>query len=127
MKKTLVYFFIITYLFSFCEVRQLLKLPNLVEHYISHKLKDTDTTLFSFIKMHYLDETVVDSDYNQDMKLPFKTHDVSVTHFNIVFPPKKLEFNFEFQPLSIENQQHFSYTEKFYPSVFHKIWQPPKI
>ena len=77
--------------------------------------------------MHYIDEQVKDSDYNQDMNLPFKTHDVSMASINLVFPPKKIEFNFEHKPLKIEEQHNFTYTESFYPSVFQKIWQPPKI
>lgn len=127
VRKFFTYFFIIAYLFSFPEMRQVIKLPNLVEHYISHKLRDENTTLFSFIKMHYLDEQIKDSDYSQDMKLPFKTHDISVVAFNLVYPPKKIEFNFEHKPLDIDEQHQFTYTESFYPSVFQKIWQPPKI
>ena len=72
MKKSLVYVLLFVYLFSFPEMRQLLKVPNLVEHYISHKIKDRNTTLYSFIKMHYLDEQKQDADYKQDMQLPFK-------------------------------------------------------
>ena len=102
-------------------------MPNLIEHYISHKIIDNGTSVFSFVKMHYLDEHGVDGDYHQDMKLPFKTHDVSVNVFSFVFPPKKIEFNFEYKPLGIDEQQSFAYSENFFPSVFQKIWQPPKI
>ncbi len=108
-------------------MRQVVKLPNLIEHYISHKLRDNNTSIYSFIKMHYIDEQVKDSDYSQDMTLPFKHHDISVMAINMVFPPKKIEFNFEHKPLKIEEQNNFTYTEGFYPSVFQKIWQPPKI
>ena len=76
-----------------------MKMPNLIEHYISHKIIDNGTTVFSFIKMHYLDEHGVDGDYHQDMKLPFKTHDVSVNVFSFVFPPKKI-----FPSLSISKE-----------------------
>ena len=127
MKKYITYFLICTYLFSFSEVRQILKMPNLIEHYISHKIIDNGTSVFSFVKMHYLDEHGVDGDYHQDMKLPFKTHDVSVNVFSFVFPPKKIEFNFEYKPLDIDEQQSFAYSGNFFPSVFQKIWQPPKI
>lgn len=127
VKKFLTYFLLTLYLLSFTEAKQVLKLPNLVEHYISHTLKDKNTTLFSFIKMHYLDAPVKDADYNQDMKLPFKTHDFSVFSFTFTTPPKKIEFNFEHKCSNIEEQHNFAYSESFYPSVFQKIWQPPKI
>ncbi|UBB90772.1 hypothetical protein J4771_05345 [Candidatus Kaistella beijingensis] len=127
MKKLLTYFLLSLYLLSFTEARQVLKLPNLIEHYISHELRDKNTTLYSFIKMHYLDAPVKDSDYNQDMSLPFKTHDLSPISINLVVPPKKIEFNFEQKKLFVEKKQNFAYSETFYPSVFQKIWQPPKI
>ncbi len=77
--------------------------------------------------MHYLDAPVKDSDYNQDMSLPFKTHDISPIAINLVVPPKKIEFNFEPKKLFVEKKQNFAYSETLYPSVFQKIWQPPKI
>lgn len=77
--------------------------------------------------MHYLDEQVHDGDYNQDMKLPFKVHDFSSIFIFTNTPPKKLEFNFEVKKLFIEKKQNFAYFEAFYPSIYQKIWQPPKI
>ena len=127
MKKILSYCLIIIYLFSFSEVREVVKLPNLVEHYISHMLREPDTTLFSFIKMHYLDEQIHDSDYSQDMKLPFKVHDFSAISIFTGTPPKKIEFNFEIKKLFLEKKQNFAYSETFYPSIYQSIWQPPKI
>lgn len=127
MKKYIIYFLICTYLFSSSEVRQMLKLPNLIEHYISHKIVDSGTSLYSFLKMHYVDEQFRDKDYQQDMKLPFKTHDFSVNVFSFIFPPKNLEFNFEHIALDIDQKQNFVYSEHFFPSVFQKIWLPPKI
>lgn len=127
MKKYIIYFLICTYLFSSSEVRQMLKLPNLIEHYISHKIVDSGTSLYSFLKMHYVDEQLRDKDYQQDMKLPFKTHDFSVNVFSFIFPPKNPEFNFEHNAFDIDEKQNFVYSERFFPSVFQKIWQPPKI
>ena len=127
MKKWLTYFLLSIYLLSFTEAKQVLKLPNLVEHYISHEIRNKNISLFKFIKIHYLDEQVMDSDYKQDMSLPFKTHDFSTISINLVIPPKKIEFSFEPKKLFVEKNQNFTYSETFYPSVFQKIWQPPKI
>ena len=127
MKKFFSCFLLIVYLFSFTEVRQVLKLPNLIEHYVSHELRDKNTTLYSFIKMHYLDEQQKDSDYSQDMKLPFKTHDFSFSAITMAVPPKRVEIAFIVKKIFIEKKQHFAYSENFYPSIFQKIWQPPKI
>ena len=118
---------IFTYLTSFSEVRQLAKMSRLIEHYISHKIASHDMSLFAFFKMHYIDEQIVDSDYNQDMKLPFKTHDFSSISIALNIPPEKTTFNIQHQSIYVDVSSNFSYSEKFYPSVFQKIWEPPKI
>ena len=127
MKKWFVYFTICIYLTSFSEVRQLAKMPNLIEHFISHKISDSGMSIFAFFKMHYIDEQVKDSDYKQDMKLPFKTHDFSNSIVNLSIPPERTTFNILNQSIYVDYSSNFSYSEKFYPSVFSKIWEPPKI
>lgn len=127
MRRFFTYFLIVTYLFSFAEIREMSKLPVVFEHYLSHKMRDSSTTFFSFLKMHYLEDHGVDDDYAQDLRLPFKSHDFYGSAPTIVFPPKRIEFNFEHQSIPIEEQHNFAYSENFYPSVLQKIWQPPKI
>lgn len=95
MRKILIYSLIFTYLLSFYEVRQMFKAPLLVEHYIVHKANDPNTTLYSFFKMHYLDKTVIDEDYQKDMNLPFKKHN-TLQYYSIQIPPEKLEFQLEY-------------------------------
>ncbi|AZI31997.1 hypothetical protein [Kaistella carnis] len=127
MKKWFIYFLLCTYLTSFSEVRQLVKMPRLVEHFISHKMANHDMSIYAFIKMHYIDEHIVDSDYKQDMKLPFKTHDFSHSIVNLNIPPESPSLNILQQSIYVDRSTHFSYSEKYYPSVFSKIWEPPKI
>lgn len=118
---------VFTYLTSFCEVRQVAKLPKLVQHYISHKIADHDISVYAFFKMHYLDEQKKDKDYSEDMKLPFKTHDFSSTLITLNIPPEKENLIFTHHLIYVDYSTNFSYSEKFYPSVFQKIWEPPKI
>ncbi|PWS28840.1 hypothetical protein DHW03_03125 [Pedobacter yonginense] len=61
------------YLFSSTEISQILKLPTLIGHYLVHKEKQRDLSLWAFLGIHYFSGEVHDSDYEQDMKLPFKT------------------------------------------------------
>jgi hypothetical protein len=109
-------------------VRQVLKLPDLVEHYVYYKLVKKDGNVLDFFKMHYLEDHGIDSDHEQDMKLPFKTH-----HFSVVsllpthFPPKKMELSLANKNFFEDKRQNFAYSINYYPSVFLKIWQPPKI
>lgn len=128
VKKCIVYLLFFIYLMSFSEVRQMAKLPLLIEHYVSHETRDHSITFLSFLKIHYIDAQVHDDDYEQDMQLPFKKHDFSIVSINLVTPPKTIEFSFEQKvPNFKEEVGNFDYSESFYPSIFQKIWQPPKI
>lgn len=127
MKKYLVYVLLFVYLFSFPEMRQLLKVPNLVEHYISHKIKDRNTTVYSFIKMHYLDEQKQDADYKQDMQLPFKSHEICALSVPVAALPAVFTFTFDSKSEPVSVVRTFIYSEKYYPTVFGKVWQPPKL
>lgn len=73
MKKAIAIFFLLTYLFGSTDASQLIRLPLLVNHYIRHKHEDHSLTILSFLKMHYVGQQPLDSDYQQDMQLPFKT------------------------------------------------------
>lgn len=128
MKRLIPYLFIILYLTSFSEVRQVLKLPLLIEHYISHKQQNEEMTLAAFFKMHYWGNQVKDADYDQDMQLPFKQIDLISMALGIAFPQKELQLYFTKEPTDYREQSHnFAYVEPYYPSVFDAIWQPPKI
>ena len=125
VKKYLVYFLLVTYLFSFTEMKQALKLPNLIEHYINHKVKDPKTTLFSFLKMHYLDAPVKDADYKDDMKLPFKTHDLSFVSINLNLPPKEIEFTVITRKIIQKKNNLFVYSEHFTVPQYSSVFRPP--
>lgn len=127
MKKWLIYLLLFTYLSSVGEIKQLGKLPNLIEHYISHKIENHDISVFAFIKIHYFDEQHKDKDYDQDMKLPFKTHDLSNVFITLNIPPEKPTISIKHQLIYVDVSSNFSYSEKYYPSVFLKIWEPPQI
>ena len=77
--------------------------------------------------MHYLDKQKKDKDYSEDMSLPFKTHDFSGTAITLNIPPEKAFIAIQQRLIFVECSTSFSYSEKFYPSVFQKIWEPPKI
>ncbi len=125
VKKHLAYFLLIVYLFSFTETKQLFKTANLVEHFILHKAKNPDFSVYAFFKMHYFDKTVKDADYKEDMKLPFKTHDCYAVSVNLATPPKIFEFSFECRKLFLEKKQHFTYSESYTSSKISSVFRPP--
>ncbi|MBC9932199.1 hypothetical protein [Chitinophaga qingshengii] len=86
MKKATAIILLLVYLFGSTDASQLLKFPLLVEHFQKHKQENAHTTLFSFLKHHYIDDQPFDDDYLQDMQLPFKTPDVICMTLPILVP-----------------------------------------
>jgi hypothetical protein len=75
VKKAFAILILGIYFFGATEAYQLLKVPLFIKHFIMHRDADQQLTLSGFIKIHYLDPLVVDDDFDQDMQLPFKTHE----------------------------------------------------
>ena len=110
------------------ELYQLLKLPFLIEHFMEHKEQNKDITLMEFLYLHYADGDVKDADYEEDMKLPFKSHNNSATTsiigvvvnsvLKIVIHPKT---NFVQPKVAFISEESF-----FVSSYLSNIWQPPK-
>ncbi|WP_124642732.1 hypothetical protein [Amniculibacterium aquaticum] len=127
MKKWISYILIVVYLFTFSEVKQLLKIPNLIEHYFTHSQKDSSTTIFSFLKMHYLEDHGKDADYKEDMKLPFKTHDnqCHAISSSTTTPPKSFEFSFENHFYAESTKSNFGYIESITSQKIHSVFRPP--
>ena len=83
MKRHFSIFILTIYLFSFTEVKEVLKIPALIEHYQEHKSENKNISIIGFIALHYLSGSQKDSDYEKDMKLPFKAHEISSVSFAI--------------------------------------------
>ncbi|PZP50221.1 MAG: hypothetical protein DI598_06015, partial [Pseudopedobacter saltans] len=63
------------YLFGTTELHQLMKLPRLIDHYEDFLQKSPESNFYAFFRIHYLisQDPETDSDYDQDMQLPFKS------------------------------------------------------
>lgn len=70
-------FFLLIYLFSYTPLRELIKLPMLVTHYVYHAEASPGITVRHFFEMHYGKDAAHDADFQQDQQLPFKTTDVN--------------------------------------------------
>ncbi len=73
MKKIIAISFLLVYLFSTTEAKQLLKLPLVFQHFKEHQKENKTISFLHFLKIHYLQGSPRDKDYNRDMQLPFKT------------------------------------------------------
>lgn len=117
--------FLSIYLLSSTQLKELLKLPILVEHFIEHKEKDTSICFLEFLCMHYAHGDVKDADYDKDMKLPFKSAENSHSSVSFYLPATfKQDFAIHFK----EGKQKFPLYNSNYSSAYlSSIWQPPRI
>lgn len=96
-----------------------------VDHFAEHKNEDSDMTFMDFICLHYFSGGELDSDYATDMKLPFKSKDLTeyrlsdqlfhlnihdIKAQNIIFPEDLIVFH-PIPSLSVYESD---------------IWQPPR-
>lgn len=125
MRRITAYLFLFVYLFANTELHELAKVGAFAAHFAEHQKEDKDITLIEFIQIHYFSGNVVDADYEQDMKLPFKITDCSnFSPTHIIPQPVFLAF----QPvISIDLVGLPLYDQSALPSShLTDIWQPPK-
>lgn len=126
MKKTISIILLFSYLNSYTEFRELLKLPLLIEHFSEHNSNDHSLSFSEFLCMHYLHAQDNDGDDAQDRSLPFKSHNNTTLNLTINFHPQSNTLEIKSIETGIAklnaNTENFSYSS--FPS---SIWQPPKI
>jgi len=123
MNKLIVYFLVFVFLCANTSLGQLVKLPNLVEHYKAHKneLSSNSISFIEYIKLHYAKNV----DNNQDhQNLPFKTLDNSISVL-FVFP--LMTFQLQLVNSIIAITKKFFYNKSFTSNLIISIWLPPKI
>lgn len=111
------------------EVGQLLKLPNLIQHFSEHHehTDNHDISLVDFITIHYnnSDDHHTNKDKGDHQSLPFKTINQSV--INVLAFENITEFSFR-EPSTISLYSTVPFPQEFYISnVFACIWLPPKL
>jgi hypothetical protein len=124
VKQITFIFILLGYIFSFTELRELLKLPVLMEHYSEHHSVDNSITFTEFLSMHYLQNQDNDGDDEQDRNLPFKschnTHSNSslISHYQDV----------AIIPIETTIYKNYYSSQDLFLTNFHPtIWQPPKL
>lgn len=124
MKKLIAIFLISVFMCANTSIGQLLKIPNLIEHYIEHKneLTTASISFIDFLETHYSKNAENNKEEHQD--LPFKTFEIASTVFLLTN-----NANFQIQPIKvlIPNKQKFFYHKNFKSHLIASIWLPPKI
>jgi hypothetical protein len=126
VRKAATIFLTALYILGATEAYQLLKLPFLFEHYKTHQKFDQQLSFSKFIDIHYFTTATYDSDYQQDMQLPFKSSNrtVSLLNFDSYFIAKLFV---EPIVLFISQKEHPLYNDRDYASnKLDNIFQPPR-
>ena len=109
------------------EAYQLLKLPFLIQHYQTHQKFDKQLGFSKFIKMHYFEVQTYDSDYQQDMQLPFKSSNraVSLLNFITILVPKQAAM----PAVAFDTRKSFLlFDDGKHVSLNHgNVFQPPRV
>lgn len=124
MRKLISILLLSLFLVSTTELYQFLKIPLLIEHYITHKNLNPEMSLVAFLKTHY-DHPVKDSDHDQDQRLPFVSH---ANLLSVVFTINpSLDFHCVekvFTPIEIKKT--FYKSALYNKEILNSIWQPPR-
>ena len=73
MKKLISIVLLAVFMLTATDAYQLLKMPYVFKHFDQHQRGDRNLSVLEFLDMHYLHGTPNDTDYDEDMKLPFKS------------------------------------------------------
>lgn len=114
------------YLFGATDAYQVLKLPLLVTHFIKHKEESPNITINAFLKMHYCFDTVIDNDYQQDMQLPFKTHETECCITIATIIPEPVELKMKIPENILEKYQIKNENIPLH-TAYNSIFQPPRL
>lgn len=127
MKKTIAISFLFIFLCANTEIGQLLRLPNLIQHFIEHNNPvDNDVSIVDFITIHY-NENQQHSNKGKDnhQNLPFKTINGAIN--TVLAFENQTEVSFPKQNIIFVNSTVPFYQEFYISNVFASIWQPPKL
>jgi len=114
------------YLFTSTDFSELLKLPQLAQHFKEHQ-EEKEITFSEFVYQHYTKGDVNDADKEQDMKLPYKCIDFThAINYTVLPAITSIEFIKASDFKALKPPCRF-YAVPFSSDNFSSIWQPPKI
>lgn len=104
---------------------EIFKMGNLVQHFLEHKSHNSEMSVFKFVDIHYLQKTIIDEDFSEDMQLPFKSADnvPALLLSKLISNQVQVEFLvFESELDKIKVCE----SQCAYCASLQSIWQPPR-
>lgn len=127
LKKSIAISLIIIFVSAYTEIGQLLKIPQLVNHYWEHSHEtdaDHDMSFLVFIKGHYSKDQS-NNNHKGHQGLPFKTLN-QITNMTLALQSQTTMTFINRIGIPVKTQVPFS--DEYYTStVFASIWLPPKL
>lgn len=126
MRRSVIFLMLLAYLCSATELRELLKLPVLLEHFVEHKGRNSSLDFFDFLSVHYLNVEKHGNADAHDDALPFKTHENchAISMQAAALPVQKIDLNY---PETIIKKDFPVNKSSDYFAYSVLIWQPPKL
>ncbi len=125
VKKIIALILFAVYLISSTELRELAKLPVLIQHFNEHRQLDRQITFAEYLTDHYNNLPHTDNDEERDNQLPFKRVDSNVMFSPVIPPTGIIALRKPVTPIA--SDELFSRNVHFFPSAtVSKIWQPPR-
>lgn len=126
MKSLVAKLLLVVYLFSYTPLREMIKMPLLVTHYLYHAAAKPETTVRHFFEMHYGDGVAHDADFQHEHQLPFKTSDSNKTPVFVFLSPKSADIVFFSSELKKMEEYLVDINTKLPDAKLRGIFHPPQ-
>ncbi|PWJ55971.1 hypothetical protein CLV98_11266 [Dyadobacter jejuensis] len=128
LRKLVCISLMVLYLVPGSALKELTKLPVLLQHFQVHKSWNQDTTFLGFLEHHYATHPDGNPDQDLDNQLPFKGHHEltsTVLVFSLPIPILHFQFKTGFSQFL---QRPVYFYKNVFPSthLLTSIWQPPQ-
>ncbi|MFZ1749864.1 MAG: hypothetical protein WAU01_06715 [Saprospiraceae bacterium] len=127
MKSIVAKLLIALCLFSFTPLKEMMKAPLLLIHYVDHLREVPDMSIADFVDMHYLQGIVFDEDYDKDMQLPFKVIDFSSLPVFLLQDLRAVNVEINETSFIVNDKINTAYKFHLSDAIVCGIFHPPKI
>ncbi len=127
MKQFSVRLLVFICIISFSPMKEVIKAPLVVIHYLEHIAEYPQMTWHQFYFMHYTVEIHFDEDYEHDRQLPFKSYEYSSLPFFVISENIENFCHNVTYDFDIKNTLNTVYQFTVKDANLHGIFHPPKL